>query len=211
MDERNEFETGQRADRQDEEPIPVEDWQRAGWAAKGMVLRFGRFLFKRRWWGIAAVLVLAAAVAADRTYMWVTAPKFSRSECLVRIDVEIPSLANKNQRKKMVERKTRAFLQYADKYDLPLVFSFGAYTEDLVKLSAHEFYLFGENCDTKFDMVQAMVDAYVKRYPNELNLVVSRDVVDPNRTGFDVREPIWTDTQDGRPSWKNLYGLMDRY
>ena len=162
-------------------PEPVRDWLRKR---------------SRRWlWIVPAALSGAVAVAAVVMAIdYINKPKYTRSECMIRMDMYYDNSASELDIRSEQDIIHNYFIKYKINYPLSLA-GFGFNPESDTKL----YFQFIDNCKLKHIIMQKAVDAFMKKYPGRARIVVSKDVIQP---GFDTMVSggdFWIDGNDPFP------------
>ena len=121
-------------------------------------------------------------------------PVYSRSDCLVRIELEFPPNLVHKERRNLEDNLDFSFFDtFTD-----LRFPFASLGSE--QYSLHKTYiLYTQKCDQKFAMTQTMIERYKVKHPNEIKTLMSRDRIESSMETLMPNGPYWTDT---RHLWK---------
>ncbi len=137
-----------------------------------------------------AVAVAAVVMAID----YINKPKYTRSECMIRFDVYYDDSASELDIRSEQEIIRNYFIKYNINYNLSLS-AMGFTSKSEVKY----YFIFFDDCEQKYVIVQKAVNAFMKKYPGRVRIVVSKDVIQP---GFDTMASggdSWIDGNDPYP------------
>lgn len=150
---------------------------------------------------IICVAVAAAGIgllAAVGAWVWLVSggPKYTRSECIVRLRVEHPPDSDV----RATENKMfRTFTDFVIARKLPAMeFSYG----DPDRSSVYVVYV--DRCELKFEMTSAVVRFYSKKYPRGARIAVTHDIIQPSLEFMDFGGDSWI---DGTPIRRHELGL----
>ena len=124
----------------------------------------------------------------------VTKPQFSRSDCMVRIDIVYPGDPSYDMIDEMAAAISSTFTRTLIDKHLPVA-SHGINSHNM---NAH-YTLFSQVCDRKVEMVVEMVAAYEKEYPDGAQLSISQSRIYPSIDTILARGDWWTDGHDPVP------------
>lgn len=110
---------------------------------------------------------------------------------MVRAAIQYPATAKDSKAKDIIGGQITDVIWIAIHETRFPVASMGINSSNIDNLYA----LFTQKCDRKFQMVEEIVDAYHKEYPNGARISVTRDRVTPNLDTIQVFGPSWTDGQ----------------
>ena len=124
----------------------------------------------------------------------VTSPQFSRSDCMVRVDIVYPGDPSYDMIDKMAAAISYTFMDAIIDKRLPVT-NHGINSHNVY---AH-YTLFSQACDRKTEMVAEMVAAYEKDFPDGAQLSISPNRIYPSIDTILAGGDWWTDGHDPVP------------
>ncbi len=113
-------------------------------------------------------------------------PIYSRSDCLVRVDIAYPEGTDGEDWLVFRREVSYAFVGVSLPKKYP-VFDWDLTDKERILI------LFTQRCDKKFAMAKTMTDAYNAEHPKGARLSVSRDRIAPGALGAETSGSWWTD------------------
>ena len=121
-------------------------------------------------------------------------PIFSRSDCLIRVDVEYPGELTADEINRMGAFVHWVFGDTILERRYPVASQGWGYKDD------YSYYiLFTQKCDRKHEMVAQMVRDYEDKHPDEIRLTISSERVFPSIRTLLVEGDAWTDGYEPVP------------
>lgn len=143
---------------------------------------------------VAGICLLVAAGA----WVWLTSdgPKYTRSECIVRIRVEHPPGGDVRSTENIM---FETFTDFAIARKLPVMeFSYGNPDRSSV------YVIYTDRCELKFEMTGAIARFYLKKYPHGARIAVTHDAIQPSLEFMNFNGDVWI---DGTPVRRHELGL----
>ena len=116
-------------------------------------------------------------------------PKFTRRQCIVRVDLKFGKNGMAHSRKYM-------FSDFALKYGLENYPRFSAFTFSSTGETMYIQYY--DSCDRRLEMTRELTAAYKRKYPDAFDFVISEKTIEPGRDTIDASGGMWLDAYPGR-------------
>ncbi len=130
---------------------------------------------------VIAIVVVGGGIALLSR----SGPKYTRSECIVKLRIQHISGSNVTESENHLFDKMS---EYGFQQGIPVAsYSYGNPNR------SHVYVVYGDACDQKFDFTRALASWYMKQFPERARLTVSEDVIEPGRDTVEFGGPHWID------------------
>ncbi len=143
------------------------------------------FQDQRRRWALRVAVLAIVIVGGGIFLLPGGGPKYTRSQCIVRVDVKHQSGADVTESENHLFDK---LLEYAFQPQFPAA-SVGFGNRDRSRI----YVVFLDACERKFELTRAMADSYMDRYPAGARLTVSEEIIEPGANTVDIGGDYWID------------------
>ena len=114
-------------------------------------------------------------------------PKFTRSQCLVRMDISIAREANTQLSTKTAKLIREFVTGYRHRQRLPLA------GINIVRKDPSIYFQYDADCGKKAIMTRALAEAFSVRHPDLMKFQLSKDVIEPGTDTLAISGPSWID------------------
>lgn len=152
--------------------------------------RIGPLRHRKALVSVCVAFAFAAIVGGVQIFSKHSAkPKYSRQDCLVRIDVIFPKLSGMKALRDSPIAITTYLAHETSRKELPIV-GFSHPPE-----GSKVYVQFKDRCDEKRQLTASLANAFMREHPAHAWLIVSDDVIKPG----------WDTTVHGGPWWTDGY------
>lgn len=151
---------------------------------------------RRRLVLLAAGSCLVAAAAGIAVWVFSGGPKFMRSDCIVRLEIEHPPGSDIRAAESLL---FDVMSDYALASKLPISgFSYGNPDRSSV------YVVYRDRCEEKFELTGLIAQSYARQQPQGVQVTITQDIVQPSMDTVIFDGDAWI---DGTPMRRHELGL----